>query len=533
MADLPLEILTPGGASSLFSPNEVSGGESPTKARNNPAAASVESKEFAKRFLDIMKPYKPLETEWKESSEHLRLMLKTGPLSIFDLQQNPHLFFLAHRLLADSLCAGFGIRYTVQFNLFAGSIIGLGTDEQAKEWLTPIQKNGQLGCFALTETSAGVLSGLIVETTATWDNEKKVFILQTPNESASKNWISQGLAAEFAVVVASLVTKHPKKEGEKKNFGPHAFVIRMRDDQGNLLPGIKADDMGRKTVANDLDNARLFFEKVEIPLSGLLQRYCTIDEKTGEYKQTTSERMRIEVIGQRLLTGRLAIAEMATEGVKKIFLSVKQYTDNKKIHPAPGQEYPLSDVPQLKAVYSEGLYKLTRMQDYAFSVEKSLCECLRANKVPGRRLVEEIAVAKIKALEVSIDVSHKLEQEVGSFSIMMGSGFEHKDVLLCCKFAEGDSRILQQKLVRDCLKWVSEMGMGTRIFNHVLFGGAQSRARMLGAMKLAKRLQGEAATKGPIKAWNDAYEQVYEYADLLSERYIENRVGPDKTASKL
>lgn len=493
--------------------------------------ATPEAQAFAKKFLGIMKDYKPLQTEWKESSEHLRLMVKDGPLSIFDMQNNPHLFFFAHRLLADSLCAGFGIRYTVQFNLFAGSVIGLGTDHQAKELLTPIQKNGQLGCFALTEASAGVLSGLIVETTATWDNNKKVFILQTPNAAAKKNWISQGLAAEFAVVVASLVTKHPTQEGKTKNFGPHAFVIRMREDNGTLLPGIRADDMGRKTVANDLDNAALFFDKVEIPLTGLLQRYCTLDEKTGEYKQTTSEKMRIEVIGQRLLTGRLAIAEMATEGVKKIFMKVKKYTDEKKIHPAPGVEYPLSDVPQLKAVYNKGLYKLGRMQEYAFSVEKSLCDCLRKNQVPGRRLVEEIAVAKIKALEASIDAGHKLEQEVGSFALMMGSGFEHKDVLLCCKFAEGDSRILQQKMVRDCLKWVSELSMGQRIFSHVICGGAQSRARMIGAMKLAKRLQSEAASKGPVQAWNDAYEQVYEYADHLSERLITARVGPDMMAA--
>ena len=63
------------------------------------------------------------------------------------------------------MCGGFGIRYTVHYNLFAGSVIGLGTDEQAK-LLYDIEKRQQLGCFALTERSAGVLSGLIVETTA-------------------------------------------------------------------------------------------------------------------------------------------------------------------------------------------------------------------------------------------------------------------------------------------------------------------------------------------------------------------------------
>jgi hypothetical protein len=48
-----------------------------------------------------------------------------------------------------------------------------------------------LGCFLLTEMQAGVLSGLIVETTATWDDASESFVLHTPSDKAAKNWISQ------------------------------------------------------------------------------------------------------------------------------------------------------------------------------------------------------------------------------------------------------------------------------------------------------------------------------------------------------
>jgi acyl-CoA oxidase len=44
--------------------------------------------------------------------------------------------------------------------------------------------------------------------------------------------------------------------------------------------------------------------------------------------------------------------------------------------------------------------------------------------------------------------------QVGSYALMHGTGFELMDMLLCCKFAEGDSRILQMKLARDRLKKV-------------------------------------------------------------------------------
>lgn len=543
--------------------------------------------DFTRKFSSIMSSYHPFSTSWEESSEHLRRMLRTGPLSIFDLTKRPHLFFLAHRLLADSLCAGFGIRYTVLFNLFAGSIIGLGTEQQALDMLVEVQKKGQLGCFALTEKSAGVLSGLIVETTAKWCVVKKCFILNTPNVGATKNWISQGLAAEFVVVIATLI------DGLGENHGPHAFVVRLRSDRvdandssdksktkgpcpskgyQSLCKGITCIDMGKKTVANDLDSASLSFDQVEVPLSGLLQRYCTIDETEqgqGRYVQKEGkEKMRIEVIGQRLLTGRLAIAEMAVEGVKKILNKVEDYAKNKLVHVGPDIDYPLAEVPQLAHILRSSSIQLTQMERYSREIEKSLCGFLRENSVPPPLLVEEIAVAKIKALEVSIGVLHKVEQEVGSFALMMGSGFEHKDVLLCCKFAEGDSRILQQKMVRDTLKWASKLGIkdigDALLFGGSLFGGTGKgqqdirfwnigRPVVWSALKLGRRLQVSVAAeqkknkdshdsssnfrpisdaekktltmKARVKAWNDAFQDVYGLADLICEQRIRDRIG--------
>ncbi|KNC71383.1 hypothetical protein SARC_16078, partial [Sphaeroforma arctica JP610] len=85
-----------------------------------------------------------------------------------------------------------------------------------------------------------------------------------------------------------------------------------------LLPGIRIVDMGIKTIANDLDNARVWFDKVRLPKDALLNRFCDI--KDNEYVQVGTERMRIEVIGQRLLTGRLAIAEAALYSAKVLHM---------------------------------------------------------------------------------------------------------------------------------------------------------------------------------------------------------------------
>ena len=250
--------------------------------------------------------------------------------------------------------------------------------------------------------------------------------------------------------------------------------------------------------------------------------------------QRGNERMRIEVIGQRLLTGRLAIAQMACDGVLKLAMETKQYTDKKQVHYAPGMSMPMSELPQLKRVYAEMHERLGKMRRYSELVEKSLCDCLRVNAVPDRKLVDEIAVAKIKALEIATSVGHKLEQEVGSYVLMGGNGFEHGDILLCCKFAEGDSRILQQKLVRDYLKHVRSMSWPSRISTLAL-GTSSGSECMRGALKLAASLSrvNGGTPEEMFNAWNENYDQVYGLCESICQKYINDRFGEVPSGSRL
>ena len=161
------------------------------------------------------------------SAEQLRGIVRRGLLRFTDLRDAPARFFEAHRQIAarsTELGPGFFIRFTVQYNLFAGTILGCAGTEQLP-LLDEMQARGQLGCFALTEKFAGVNSGLVVNTEIEWDEGKGVFVLHTPNDGAKKNWISQGFTADKAVVIANLTVK-----GE--GVGPHAFVMDFRDDAG-------------------------------------------------------------------------------------------------------------------------------------------------------------------------------------------------------------------------------------------------------------------------------------------------------------
>ncbi len=73
---------------------------------------------------------------------------------------------------------------------------------------------------------------------------------------------------------------------------------------------------------------------------------------------------------------------------------------------------------------------------------------------------QAIAVGKVKAVEDAIALCFALKQEVGSYALMAGSGFEQMDFLQCCKFAEGDSRILMQKMARDIVRAKRGEGAG-------------------------------------------------------------------------
>jgi acyl-CoA oxidase len=207
---------------------------------------------------------------YDESAERLRTLLKTGLLRHTDLVDKPERFFLAHKLLAEhspQLGPGFWIRFTVHYNLCVGTILGLGNDSQIKD-LEEMQSLGQLGCFSLTEKFAGVNSGMIVQTTAEWDNNTKTFVLNSPDIGSQKNWISQGLVADKTVVVADL-----RIDG--KSHGPHGFVMDLRVD-GKVVEGVSHGDMGQKTVGNDLDNAWICFQNVRLPKSALLNRYALL-----------------------------------------------------------------------------------------------------------------------------------------------------------------------------------------------------------------------------------------------------------------
>lgn len=383
-----------------------------------------------------------------------------------------------------------------------GTVLGLGNPEQVK-LLDEFQERGLLGCFSLTEKFAGVNSGMVVNTIAEYNKERSVFILQSPSDGAKKNWISQGLVADKTVAVADL-----RIDG--KSFGPHAFLVDMRVN-GQLSPGITVGDMGRKTVGNDLDNAWISFDRVELPSSALLNRFGDIEN--GAYVQRVKGLPVFHMIGQRLFTGRVAVAQAAFQFRRSLFDATKRYTDAKRVWTPSGQEAALSGIPQIRALYEKEQTLGAATQAFLTKCEAELCAALRSNSVPSLELVQAIAVAKVLAVEESISLCHLLRNEVGSYALMARNGFEQTDFLQACKFAEGDSRILMMKMSRDRIKAFENKKLPPA-------GGDEEEQRCAAILQnMAAELK---ATGDKQRALDSQWQQMYDLATLLMKNTVQS-----------
>jgi acyl-CoA oxidase len=60
--------------------------------------------------------------------------------------------------------------------------------------------------------------------------------------------------------------------------GVHAFLVRIREDDLTVRPGVYIENMGVKIGCNGVDNAKLGFSNVRVPRTALLNRYSDVDE---------------------------------------------------------------------------------------------------------------------------------------------------------------------------------------------------------------------------------------------------------------
>ncbi|MEO5652063.1 MAG: acyl-CoA dehydrogenase [Marmoricola sp.] len=230
------------------------------------------------------------------------------------------------------------VKVGVQFGLFGGAILQLGSKHHHDAYLADLVRGDLLGCFAMTETGHGS-NVQALGTVARYDAEAGEFVITTPDNRSRKDYIGNAAAhASMAVVFAQL-------EIGGASEGVHAFVVPIRDAEGNPCDGVRITDDGAKIGLNGVDNGRLWFDEVRVPRTSLLNRYADVDED-GTYSSAIEnvDRRFFTMLGT-LVQGRVSVAGAGINASKVALAVAVKYANLRRQFGSPddGREVLLLD----------------------------------------------------------------------------------------------------------------------------------------------------------------------------------------------
>ena len=201
------------------------------------------------------------------------------------------------------------IKFGVQFGLWGGSVQWLGTKHHHKSLLKKIGTLEIPGCFAMTENGHGS-NVKDIETTATYDNQTQEFIIHTSTPDAFKTYIGN------AAVDGQMATVFAQLETNGEGYGVHAFVVPIRDSNGNVLEGVRIEDNGLKLGLNGVDNGKIWFNQLRVPRQNLLNRFAEVAEDGTYSSPIASESRRFFTTLGTLVGGRIGVPKAGLSAAK-------------------------------------------------------------------------------------------------------------------------------------------------------------------------------------------------------------------------
>jgi acyl-CoA oxidase len=222
------------------------------------------------------------------------------------------------------------VKVGVQFGLFGGAILQLGTKAHHDAYLADLITGKLMGCFAMTETGHGS-NVQALGTVAAYDPETQEFVITTTSDDARKDYIGNAAKhAEVAVVFAQL-------EVGEASEGVHAFVVPIRVG-GELAPGVRIEDDGRKMGLNGVDNGRIWFDHVRVPRTALLNRFADVTPD-GVYESAIEnpDRRFFTMLGT-LVQGRVCVGGGGINAAKVALAIATKYAVRRRQFEATSDE---------------------------------------------------------------------------------------------------------------------------------------------------------------------------------------------------
>jgi acyl-CoA oxidase len=223
------------------------------------------------------------------------------------------------------------VKVGVQFGLFGGAILMLGSKRHHDAYLEDLIAGRLLGCFAMTESGHGS-NVQALGTVAAYDSETDELVITTPDDASRKDYIGNAAEdAESAVVFAQL-----EVEGER--HGVHAMVVPLRRD-AELLPGIRIEDDGLKMGLNGVDNGRIWFDGVRIPRGNLLDRFADITDD-GHYRSPIDnpDKRFFTMLGT-LVQGRVCVSGAGINAAKVALALAVRYAVRRRQFNATSEDH--------------------------------------------------------------------------------------------------------------------------------------------------------------------------------------------------
>jgi alkylation response protein AidB-like acyl-CoA dehydrogenase len=299
--------------------------------------------------------------------------------------------------------ASLGVIMSLENSLICETLLKFGSDTQKRKYLPAVASGKLLGCYALTEPSAGSDAGSI-QTQAKKQSDNYLI-------NGSKIFITCGKHANFAIVYA--VT-----DGARGKQGISAFIIEKN------TPGFSVGKIEDKMGLRASDTVELPFQDCRVPVENLLG---------GE-----NEGFKIALA--TLDVGRIGIAAQAL-GLAQGCL------DQALAHAKQRQQFgqPIGNFQAIQWM----------LADMATEIEAARCLTYRAASLyqQGGKVTKEAAMAKLFSSEAANRAAYKAVQIFGGYGYMKNFDVERlfRDARITTIY-EGTSEIQHRVIARQLLR---------------------------------------------------------------------------------
>ena len=260
--------------------------------------------------------------------------------------------------------AAHGTIMSVNNSLFCYGILRFGSQEQKRQFVTPVASGQKVGAYSLTEPMSGS-DAATMKSRAVREGDHYVI-------DGTKSWVTSGPAADYIIVFS--IT-----DPEQKHRGITAFIIET--DQPGFHVGRKEDKLGIRASAT----SEIHFEDFRCPVENRL------GEEGGGFK-----------IAMTVLdAGRIGIAAQALGIAEAAYEASLEYAREREAFGGPigrlqGIQWKIADM--------KCRIEASRLLVYQAALAKE------AAKKTGERFTTEASIAKLYTSETAMFCAHQAVQ---------------------------------------------------------------------------------------------------------------------------